>query len=84
VSGRAAATVVQSQFWQPPMRDSDQQPPAPASPDPIVELYMRDVDRSLLRQNLRRSIEERIQNLMQLQRFAEELRRAGQRARERR
>ncbi len=61
------------------MRDQD----LPA-PDPVVEFYKRDVDRTLLRQNLRRSIDERILNLMELQKVAEELRRAGQRSRERR
>ena len=59
----------------------DQDLPAP---DPVVELYKRDVDRTLLRQNLRRSIDERILNLMELQKVAEELRRAGQRSREQR
>jgi hypothetical protein len=39
------------------------------------------VDRTLLRQNLRRSVQERFDALMALQRFAEELRRAGARAR---
>jgi hypothetical protein len=61
------------------MRDQD-----PPAPDPVVELYKRDVDRTLLRQNLRRSIDERILNLMELQKVAEELRRAGQRSREQR
>jgi hypothetical protein len=43
----------------------------------VIELYKKDVDRTLLRQNLRRSVEERILNLMELQKLAEELRRAG-------
>lgn len=55
---------------------------SPLPLDPVVEVYKRDVDRTLLRQNLRRSIDERILNLMDLQRLAEELRRAGRRARE--
>lgn len=59
------------------MPDSD--PPLP--PDPVVELYKQGVDRTLLRQNLRRSVDERILNLMDLQQLAEELRRAGQRSR---
>lgn len=50
-------------------------------PDPILELYKKGVDRSLLRANLRRSPDERIRNLMALQRMAEELRRAGREAR---
>jgi hypothetical protein len=54
------------------------------APDPVIELYKQGVDRTLLRQNLRRSVEERILNLIELQRFAEELRRAGERSREQR
>jgi len=62
------------------MPDPDLPPPS----DPVVELYKQGVDRTLLRQNLRRSVDERILNLMDLQKLAEELRRAGQRSRERR
>ena len=51
-------------------------------PDPVVEVYKRDIDRTLLRQNLRRSVTERVANLMALQRLAVEAGRAG-RARER-
>jgi len=50
-------------------------------PDPVIEAYKRDIDRSLIRENLKRSIDERFERLMELQRFAEELRRAGQAAR---
>lgn len=45
--------------------------------DPVVELYKRGVDRTLIRQNLRRSPEERIRALQDLLRFAAEVRRAG-------
>lgn len=48
--------------------------------DPVIEAYKCDVDRTLIRQNLRRSVQERLEALMELQRFAEELRRAGKRA----
>jgi hypothetical protein len=51
-------------------------------PDPVIERYKQDVDRTLLRANLRRTAEERLLNLMALQRFAEELREAGRRARQ--
>jgi hypothetical protein len=57
--------------------------PAPPSraaefePDPVIEAYKRHVDRTLLRQNLRRSVTERVANLMALQRLAVEARRAG-------
>jgi hypothetical protein len=45
--------------------------------DPVVEAYKRDVDRTLIRENLRLTVEERFDKLMRLQQFAEELRRAG-------
>ena len=48
-------------------------------PDPVVEAYKKHVDRSLLRENLKRSVAERLANLVSLQRFAEEVRRAGRR-----
>ena len=43
----------------------------------MVEAYKKDVDRTLLRENLKLSVEERLLKLIELQRFAEELRRAG-------
>jgi hypothetical protein len=49
--------------------------------DPVVELYKQGVDRTSIRENLRRSVEERFERLIELQRFAEELRRAGADAR---
>ena len=47
------------------------------TPDPVVEEYKKHIDRTLLRANLRRSLAERLANLVSLQRFAEEVRRAG-------
>jgi hypothetical protein len=52
-------------------------PLGPLELDPVIEAYKRDVDRSLLRRNLALSPEERLLQLMELQRFAQELRRAG-------
>jgi len=49
--------------------------------DPVVEAYKKDVDRTLLRENLRRTPDERLRALVDLQRFADELRRAGREAR---
>jgi hypothetical protein len=49
--------------------------------DPVVEAYKKDVDRSLIRENLKLSVEERFLKAMALMRFAEELRRAGREAR---
>ena len=45
--------------------------------DPVVEVYKRHVDRTLLRENLKRSVDERLRNLMAMQELAAEARRAG-------
>jgi hypothetical protein len=51
--------------------------------DPVIEAYKRDVDVTLLRKNLRLTPEERILAAMELQKLAEEVRRAGREARRR-
>jgi len=51
-------------------------------PDPVIEAYKKGIDRTLLRENLRRSVAERLANLVALQRLAEQARRAGRRRRE--
>ncbi len=51
--------------------------PAPLPFDPVIEAYKRNVDATLLRENLRLTPTERLQKLERLQAFAEELRRAG-------
>lgn len=48
--------------------------------DRVIEAYKKDVDRTLLRENLKKSVEARLRDLMALRRFAEELRRAGRAA----
>jgi len=52
-------------------------PDAPRLRDPVVDAYRADVDVSLIRKNLALSVEERFLQLMELQRFASELQRAG-------
>jgi hypothetical protein len=47
--------------------------------DRVIESYKRDIDRTLLRENLRKTATERVRSLMALQRLAEEARRAGRR-----
>jgi hypothetical protein len=54
--------------------------PERSSIDDIIALYKRDVDVSLIVENLKRSIDERLEALMQLQAFVEELRRASRAA----
>jgi len=50
------------------------------NPDPVVEAYKKDIDRTLIRENLKLTVEERFRNAMALARFAAELRRAGREA----
>ena len=45
--------------------------------DAVIEAYKKDVDRTLLRENLRLTPDERVRNLIRLQRAAAEMRRAG-------
>jgi hypothetical protein len=52
-------------------------PGPPPSPDAIedrIAAYKQGIDRTLLIANLRRTVEERIRNLMALQRLADEVR----------
>ena len=52
-------------------------------PDPVIEAYKKDIDRTLIRENLKLTVEERFRKSMALARFAEEMRRAGREARSR-
>lgn len=57
----------------------------PKSPsDPVIEAYKRDVDRTLLRANLEKSVDERIRSLGELQEFGTEVQRAVREAKQRR
>lgn len=49
-------------------------------PDPVVDAYKRDVDRTLLRENLKLSPEERLLKFQRFMRSLEELRAAGRKA----
>jgi hypothetical protein len=49
--------------------------------DPVIEAYKKDVDRTLLRENLKLTVEERFQKFQSFAVFANELREAGRRAR---
>ena len=54
---------------------------APEERDPVVEVYKRDIDRTLIRENLKLTVEERFRKAMALMRLAREFRRAGRVAR---
>jgi hypothetical protein len=51
--------------------------------DPVVEAYKKDIDRTLLRANLKLTVTERFQRAIAHARFANELRRAGRELRSR-
>ena len=58
-------------------------PPSPEgadSGDPVVEAYKKAIDRTLLRECLKLTVEERIEQLMRWQQAAQELRDAMRRA----
>ena len=45
--------------------------------DSVIEAYKKDVDRTLIRENLKLTVEQRFLQLFRLQQLAEELKRAG-------
>ena len=47
--------------------------------DPVIEAYKRDVDRTLLRENLKLTPEQRLRKLQDFVRFTAQLREAGRR-----
>ena len=53
----------------------------PLDPDPVIEAYKKDIDRTLIRENLKLTPEQRLLQLMELQAFAAELQAAGRRSR---
>ena len=55
--------------------------PQKADRDPVVEAYKKDIDRTLIRENLKLTVEERFRKAMALMRFADEMKRAGREAR---
>ena len=61
-------------------RSSRALPPPSLDPDPVIEAYKKDVDRTLLRESLKRTPEQRMRDLQRFLEFAEELRRAGRQA----
>jgi hypothetical protein len=58
--------------------------PGDADPDrdPLIEALKRDLDMSLLRRNLKLTPQQRIDQLVEMQRFAAELAEAGRKVRE--
>jgi PHD/YefM family antitoxin component YafN of YafNO toxin-antitoxin module len=92
VNGRAALVVHDAASYQEIVNALERARTLPAftstvpdvlEPDPVVEDYKQHVDRTLLRENLRRTVEQRVANLVALQALTFEARRAGEAARRR-
>lgn len=49
--------------------------------DPVIEVYKKDLDRTLLRENLKLTVQERFEKFERFMKYVAELREAGQRAR---
>ncbi len=56
--------------------------PDPDFYDPVIEAYKKDIDRTLLRENLKLSVAERCRKFERNMRMVYELRRAGRKLRE--
>ncbi len=54
--------------------------PVSLGPSPTIDAYKRDVDRTLLRENLKLTADERMTKMISVLRFTEELRRSGKAA----
>lgn len=54
--------------------------PVSLEPSPVIEAYKAGVDRTLLRENLKLSPDERVRKMISVLRFAEEVRRSGREA----
>jgi hypothetical protein len=82
VTGQTTAVSLSSPAAEdatlPPMTQTRAAAPV-FEPDPTIEAYKRDIDRSLIRERLKRTPAERVEDLVALAQFADELRAAGAR-----
>ncbi|MBM3810271.1 MAG: hypothetical protein FJW20_01425 [Acidimicrobiia bacterium] len=46
-------------------------------PDPVIEAYKQHIDLTLIRESLKLTVTERMERLLEMQRLAEEMKRAG-------
>lgn len=71
--------------------DRGMEPTAPLNPkddkieylDPVIEAYKKDIDRTMLRENLKKTVQERVDAFIDFMKAREECQRAGEAARER-
>jgi hypothetical protein len=61
------------------MTESSDLIPVSLEPTPVIEAYKKDVDRTLLRENLKLTTTQRIEKMISVLAFVEELRRSRER-----
>jgi uncharacterized protein YbjT (DUF2867 family) len=90
VNGRAELVVYDAETYQEIADDLERRTghplevadtPEDLAADAVAEVYMKAVDRTLLRENLRRTVQERVDGLVALQQLASEAKAAGEAAR---
>ena len=72
---------VRGQWYSDSMATRDSRPGVGVSlePDPVIEAYKKDVDRTLIRENLKLTPEDRVRKLQSFMDFVHTLRRAPHR-----
>ena len=63
--------------------NEDKKSPVASYVDPVINAYKKDVDRSLLRENLKLTVTQRFEKFERFYEFAIELRAVGRKARKR-
>lgn len=53
--------------------------PVSLDPDPVIEAYKKDIDRTLIRENLKLTVDERLRKLVAFMDFVHEIRGAARR-----
>ncbi len=59
------------------MKDGSRPRATDLAPDPVIEAFKKDVDRTLLRENLKLTPDERVRKLVRFMRSLEEVRSAA-------
>jgi len=49
---------------------------APSDPDPVIEAYKKDVDRTLIRENLKLTVDQRVRKMVAALRLFEEIKKS--------
>lgn len=69
-----------AEIFQPPCFEREELPP-PDVFDPVIEAYKKDIDRTLLIENLKLTPAQRAEKFVDFMKFLDEIQRAGRRMR---